>query len=146
MAGGHSAGGSLQLAELIDKYGEKIYSDLHRYAGGLNLVDALQDDSGYSPQLLISLITNLPIESNTIAAMRGGDEYVGWGIDRYLRANLIDAVNKNTYAFLLANSKNKPEKPEPTYRPGKKENDKPKPNSFATMAAAFYNAAANKES
>lgn len=149
MAGGHSAGGSLGLAELIDKYGEKIYSDLHQYAGGLNLVEALREGSGYSPRQLLLLIINLPIESATIAAMRGGDDYRGWGIDRYMFASLIDSVRENTYAFLLANSdkRKKPNEPTPAYRPeDKQKSQKTKPNSFATMAAAFYNAAANKES
>ena len=145
MAGVDSAGGSLSLAELIDKYGEQIYFDLHHYAGGLNLVEALQDGSGYSPRQLIMLISNLPMESATISAMRGDDEYRGWGVDRYMIAHLIDSVRENTYAFLMANSKKKPDKPEPTYRPGKKDDNKAKLNSFATMAGAFYTAAANKE-
>lgn len=146
MAGVDSAGGSLSLAELLDKYGEKVFFDLHHYAGGLNLVDALQYDSGYSPRQLILLIANLPVESATIAAMRGDDEFRGWGVDRYMIANLIDSVRENTYVLLAANSKRKPEKPQPTFRPEQKRKDKTQPNSFASMAAAFYNAAQHKES
>jgi hypothetical protein len=76
--------------------------------------------------------------------MRGEDDYRGWGIDQYMFASLIDSVRENTYAFLLANSKKKPEEPKPAYRPGNKDEKKSKPNSFGSMAAAVYTAA-NKE-
>lgn len=119
MAEGHAAGGSIQLAQLINQFGEHIYRDLHEYAGGLNLVDALREGSGYSPRQLLLLIKGLPVESATIAAMRGGSEFRGWGFDRYLHTTLIDAVHENTFAILAVNSQ-KPKKltpPEPTYRP-----------------------------
>lgn len=119
MAGADPAGGSLKLAELIDEHGEHIYSDLHKYAG-LNLVDALRDGSGYSPTQILLLIKGLPVESATVAALRGGDEFLGWGADRYLMTALIDAVRENTYAFVSANSKKKPKAPEPMYRPKEK--------------------------
>lgn len=138
MAGGHAAGGSLQLAGLIDEYGEHIYRDLHEYAGGLNLVDALREGSGYSPRQILILIKGLPLESATSAAIRGSQEFRGWGIDRYLRANLTDAVRQNTYVLLSANSKKKPAPPEATYRP--KEAVQPKKqnpnNPFAQRLAA----------
>lgn len=141
MEGSDPAGGSLSLADLIDKHGEKIFFDLHRYAGGLNLVKALEDDSGYSPRQLLHLIMSLPVESATMAALQGGDEFRGWGVLEYQIASLIDSVRENTYVLISANSKKKPEKPEPTYRPKQKQSQKTKPNSFAAMAAAFYNAA-----
>jgi hypothetical protein len=120
VAGGHAAGGSAGLAELIDKYGEHVYRDLHEYAGGLNLVAALRDGSGYSPRQILLLIKGLPLESATIAAMRGGVEFRGWGLDRYLSAALHDAVKENTFAFVAANSKKKPTAPEPMFRPKEK--------------------------
>lgn len=133
MAGGHAAGGSSGLAELIDQHGELIYSDLHTHCGGLNLVTALQPGSGYSPRQILILIKNLPLGSATKAAMRGGSEFDGWDIDRYLRASLIDAVNVNTHVLISANSKRKPKAPEPMYRP---DNMKPKKkaNMFSVMA------------
>lgn len=139
MAGGHAAGGSLRLAELIDEYGEYIYRDLHEYAGGLNLVDALRDGSGYSPAQLLVLIKGLPIESATVAAMRGGQEFRGWGVDRYLRVRFLDAIRENTFAFISAHSKKKVPEPEPTYRPkeqvAKKAPDASNP-FFARLQAA----------
>lgn len=125
MAGGHAAGGSAQLARLIDQYGEHIYRDLHEYAGGLNLVDALSDGSSYSPAQILLLIKGLPLESATVAAMRGDDEFRGWGVDRYLLTALIDAVRESTYILLAANSKKKPSPPKPTYRPTEKVLKKP---------------------
>lgn len=126
MAEGQPAGGSIQLAGLIDEYGEQIYRDLHQYAGGLNLVDALREGSGYSPRQILTLIKGLPLESDTAAAMRGGDDFRGWGADRYLTTSLIDAVRENTYAtIVMASGKKKPKAPEPTYRP----KDKPVPTN-----------------
>lgn len=140
MAEGHATGGSLQLAELIDQYGEHIYRDLHEYAGGLNLVGALCDGSGYCPKQILLLIKGLPLESATASAIRGGDEFRGWGFDRYLSATLIDAVRENTYAFIVANSKKKPKEPEPMYRPKEKVRQRrsaPDPkNPFAQRLAA----------
>lgn len=147
MAEGHSAGGSLQLAELIDEYGEHIYRDLHEYAGGLNLVDLLRDDSGYSPRQILLLIKGLPLESATIALMRGSEEFRGWGIDRYQRAALIDAVRENTYAFISANSKKKVAAPEPVYRPKDKVKKRStgQPNIFAQRLAGARRAKAKRD-
>jgi hypothetical protein len=138
VAESHAAGGSLQLAELIDEYGEQVFQDLHQYAGGLNLIDALSDGSSYSPRTLIVLIKGLPLESATIALMRGSEEFRGWGIDRYQQATLIDAVRENTYAFIAANSKRKPKAPEPIYRPRDKAVKKAsgQPNLFAQRLTA----------
>lgn len=134
MGGEHSAGGSSGLAELIDKYGEQIFADLHEYAGGLNLVQALRDGSGYSPRQLLTLIQHLPMESRTIAAIRGGDEYRGWGVDRYLSTNILDSINDLTYAFVSANSKRKPKPPRRSWRPDSK--PKKTSNPFAAHIAA----------
>lgn len=142
MAEGYSAGGSVGLAELIDKHGEYIYRDLHEYAGGLNLVDALREGSGYSPRQLIMLIRNLPMDSATIASIRGGEQFRGWSMDRYMVAQLIDAVQENTYVTILAaGPKRKPKAPEPTHRP---DTEKKKGNSFAAMAAQVFQAAESK--
>ena len=117
MAGSDSAGGSAGLAELIDSHGECIVADLQD-TYGVNLVSALQSGSGYSPRQLLVLIKQLPSDSRTHAALRGGDEFVGWGIDRYILATIVDAINHNTHAIVAANSgKKKPRAPKPHYRP-----------------------------
>lgn len=74
--------------------------------------------------------------------MRGGDEFRGWGIDRYMTANLIDAVRDLTFIFIKSNTDKKNQKglkePVPTYRPEaavEKKSRAPKQNMFAAMAA-----------
>lgn len=118
MDGGDPAGGSAGLAELIDKYGEQILADFQSEYG-LNLVEVLRP-GGMSPRQVLALIRQLPPESRTVAALRGGDQFQGWGVDRYLLANVIDAINQNTYAFIAANSKRKPKAPKPVPRPSAK--------------------------
>lgn len=50
--------------------------------------------------------------------MRGGDEFRGWGVDRYLYTRMVDALHENTYAVIaMGGTKKKPKPPEPTYRP-----------------------------
>src|SRR5690606_4615757 len=91
----------------------------------------------YSPKQLLALMQSLPPESRTVAAIRGGPEFLGWGADRYLMAALIDAVNQNTFAFVSANSKKKkPKPPQPVPRPSVQESKGSKPNMFALMAKA----------
>jgi hypothetical protein len=118
MDGGDQPGGSGGLAGLIDEHGEAIYADLIQYYG-INLVDALRDGSGYSPRQILVLIRQLPSESRLSAAFQGGNQFLGWGVDRYMQANLIDAVRELTFAFISANSKKKPKPPKPAYRPAK---------------------------
>ena len=117
MDGGDSAGGSHGLAKLIDKCGEQILADFQSHYG-LNLVNELRP-GGMSPRQVLALIRQLPPESRTFAALRGGEQFVGWGVDRYLMASVIDAIQQNTYAFIAANSKRKPKAPEPVKRPSK---------------------------
>lgn len=117
MDGGYAAGGSAGLAKLIDTYGEQILADFQSEYG-LNLVQVLQP-GGMSPRQVLALIRQLPPESRTVAALRGGDQFRGWGVDRYLLASVIDAINQNTFAFVSANSKRKPKAPEPVSRPTK---------------------------
>lgn len=123
----HSGGGSVSLIVLIDKVGEAILYDFQHYLN-LNLVECLRGDD-YSPVQLISLIRNLPLESRTVAALRGGEQFLGWGVDRYLMAQLIDSVNSTAYAVVASNSKRKPKAPKPIRRP-KKNTQKGENNPF----------------
>lgn len=119
MGGGDSAGGSDGLAKLIDKCGEQIQADFQSEYG-LNLVAILRPGGGYSPRMVLSLIRQLPPESRTVAFLRGGAQFQGWGVDRYLYASMVDAIRENTHAFVSANSpKRKPKAPEPVKRPSK---------------------------
>ncbi|MFD1049925.1 hypothetical protein ACFQ1S_32545, partial [Kibdelosporangium lantanae] len=74
--------------------------------------------------------------SATVAALRGGPEFRGWGPDRYLTALLVDAVQAGTYAFVSANSKRKPTPPTPVERPEKKRSRRQSAGGFAAIAKA----------
>lgn len=50
------------------------------------------------PALLLSLIARLPDTSMTTALASGGRHLFGWGQDRYLAADIYDAVNIGTLA------------------------------------------------
>ena len=137
MDGGDPAGGSAELARLIDQTGESIFADLQRYYG-VRVLDVLVDGSGLSPRQVLAYIRQLPPESATVAALRGGDQFRGWDTSAYMLANLFDAIQANTYAFISANSKRKPKAPEPFERPDIKVAKKKKPSLFAAMARAQY--------
>lgn len=81
---------------------------------------------GLSPVLVLALIKALPDSSRFIGAIAGGPEYVGWGKDRHLLADIYDAVVLNTRATGNWGS----EPPDIPYypRPGfdKQEEEKPK--------------------
>jgi hypothetical protein len=53
---------------------------------------------GPSPYFVLLLVQRLPDDSLTAALRQGGHQYLGWGTERYLQANLYDALNLNTRA------------------------------------------------
>lgn len=135
MDGGDPAGGSVELVRLINQFGECILADLkHHY--DVDLHDVLVDGSGLSPRLVIAYIRQLPPDSATVAAIRGGEQFRGWGVQAYLLANIIDSMKENTYAFVASNSKRKPKAPDPFPRP--QAQVKQKTNAFAAMARAQF--------
>lgn len=96
---------------------------------GLNLGQILEDGSGYGPRMILAMVNRLPLESPTIAEIRGGLQFVGWGVAEYQLASLIDAVRWDTYASARAAGA-RMSKPEPVERP----TAKPKTNRFAQIA------------
>jgi len=99
------------------------------------------EGSGVTPRFALSLILGLPPESATVALIRGGKQFQGWTTDRYLTAGIYNAVRELTYAFICANSKKKPNPPEPIPLPSN-EPTKPKahkPGSFAAIALSQMN-------
>lgn len=143
MDGGDAAGGSRELVRLIDEAGEYLLADLRRYYQ-IDLRDVLVDGSGLSPRLVLAYIRHLPPESATVAHLRGGQQFQGWGHELYMLANILDAIRENTYAFVASNSKRKPKPPEPFERPAVKQ--KKKTSVFASMArAAWRNRKAKSE-
>jgi hypothetical protein len=47
-----------------------------------------------------------------------------WGPVEHLLAIAVDAIQVNTWAFLSANSKTKPQRPKPLHRPGMNDPDR----------------------
>lgn len=95
----------------------------------------MRDDCEPSPREALAIIRNLPLDSATVASIRGGPQFRGWDNSVYMLANVVDAIKENTYAFVAANSKRKPQKPKPVERPAaKKKRTNPLANRFAMMA------------
>lgn len=136
MDGGDSAGGSIELARLIDEHGEALLADFLRYYN-LDLSDVLVPGSGLTSRKALALIRNLPHDSATTAAIQGGDQFRGWDGQMYMLANIVDAIKENTHVFVSANSKRRPQPPKPMPRPTTKTAE-PMANSFAAMARAAY--------
>lgn len=90
----------------------------------------------HTPRHILTFIQQFPLESKTVAALRGGEQYVGWGVDRYQFAQLIDAVNSTTYAVVASNSKRKPKAPKPVPRPQKKQTGRGENNPFRKQLQA----------
>lgn len=84
-----------------------------------------------TPTEVILLIRGLKVGSRFVAQMQGGEQYQEWNLMAYQMANIIDAINNNTYVLTAANSKRKPKAPKPTYRPGKVKNKSQ--NAFRTQ-------------
>lgn len=84
----------------------------------MNLVREMEQ--GLSPAQIIVFIRQLPLESRTVALRRGSEDFWGWGVDRYMTAQLIDSVQMVGHAVAQSNSKKKVKAPKPVYRPGKK--------------------------
>lgn len=82
------------------------------------------------------LVNQLPLASRTVAALRGGEQFNGWDVDRYFMATLIDAVNQVAYVTAAANSKRKPKAPKPVSRPTRVQKSAAENNPFRQRLAA----------
>lgn len=133
MDGGDPGGGSIALARLIDQAGEAIVADFQSEYS-LNLVDVVRTGS-HNPATLLVLVKQLPLGSRTVAALRGGEQFVGWDVDRYFLAQLIDSVNRVAYTVAAANSKRKPKAPKPTVRPSRVQKSTAQSNPFRQQLA-----------
>lgn len=97
---------------------------------GVDLVQVVEG-SGPPPSLVLELIEGLPDDSMFHALRLGGPQFLGWGVDRHIRASTYDAINVNTTA--TGNWKKSPPKPEPFPRPKTKQASKKK----ATVADLY---------
>lgn len=96
----------------------------------------MRDGSGYEPSTILLLINQLPLASRTVAALRGGEQFIGWDVDRYFLATLIDSVQQVAYVTAAANSKRKPKAPKPTSRPSRVQKNAGANNPFRQHLAA----------
>ena len=141
MDGGDPAGGSGELARLIDQYGELIVPDLLREYG-VDARDVFVEGTGVTPRFLLSLIIRLPSGSDTKAAIRGGAQFEGWDQDRYLTVGVINAVRELTNVLISVNTSKgkKPKHLDPFPVPkDKSETTQHKPGSFAFIALQHLN-------
>lgn len=144
MDGGYPAGGSAELAELIDEHGESLVADLKRFYG-VELSDVLVPGSGLSARRVLAYVRSLPLDSATVASLRGGDQFRQWDLHSYLLASVIDSINQNTYVLLSANSKRKPKPIPPVERPAQKVKANPLTSKFAAMARMARNSAVKRK-
>lgn len=102
MDGRNPAGGSFELASLIDRYGETLLPELKHYFG-IDLLEMVSDYPPRSPRYVLAHIKWLPLGSAFVAETRGGQEFRGWDQDRYMRVAQIDAQNNANWLFVMAN-------------------------------------------
>lgn len=139
MGEGDPTGGSLELARLIDRYGEFLLPELKHYFG-IDLRDLFSEAPPFSPRYILSHINWLPLGSAFVAETRGGQQFRGWDGDRYIQVALINALRTLIHVFILANKdpkKKAPEAPQPYPTPDEKSTPRSaKPGSFAFIANA----------
>lgn len=104
-----------------------------------------------TPRRVLTLIRQLPHDSATVAALRGGAEFRGWTGDRYLLALIADLLQNLVYVQVAkTNPKRKPPKPQPLPRPDDKtgragRGDSHKGPSLAEQAADMLRRKRNRE-
>jgi hypothetical protein len=99
---GDPTGGSRELAQLLDEYGEFLLPDLRHYYD-IDLRELFSEDDPLTPAFVLAHIKNLDYHSAFIAEMRGGQRFRGWDEDRYQRAAQINSQRTANYYFALAN-------------------------------------------
>lgn len=146
MDGGDSAGGSRQLARLIDEYGDVIAADLMEHYQ-VDLRDIFRPEARLTPRFLFVLLKGLPMGSRFNSEKRGGQQFAGWDESRYIQVALVNAVRALQYTYVQAHSKKKIQPPDPFPVPDRKQNTQSqvdKPGSFANVAASMVMAARKK--
>lgn len=84
---------------------------------GFNIRDVFKGRAPLS--VCMSYIQRLPHEPYSMwrAMQLGGPEHIGWSVETYKLADLMDAVQINTVISAHVGSKKAPDMPEPVYRP-----------------------------
>lgn len=142
MDGWLTGGGSRELGQLIDEYGEHLLADLLEIYG-VDLRDVLRPEAHLSPLAVLALIKGLPESSRFVAEHRGGQQFRGWDAGRYAAVATVNAVRAMQYTYVSANSKSRPKPPEPFPVPDTTVRKRSTgPNSFTAIAAAAIRKAA----
>lgn len=89
--------------------------------------------NGPAPLFVLALYEGLPDDSACAAISAGGLEYLGWGENRALLANIYDALNQNT---LVSGQWKKGKEPKfkPWPRPGERSKKKEKKQQKVSLA------------
>lgn len=125
MDGEHPGGGSLELARLIDEYGQHLVPDLNHYYR-IDLRDLFSEVDPLDPKWVLIHVANLPIASAFVAAQRGGIQFRGWGQEQYTAADMVDSLSDLAYILIMAHrDPNKPAPHPPKRYP--RPSDKPDP-------------------
>lgn len=142
MGEGNTAGGSLELAGLIDRHGEFLAPDLKHWFD-IDLRDLFSEDDPLEPSWVMMHVRCLPMSSRFMAELRGGERFIGWDEGRYMQAALIDSIRVLQYIMVLVNSdpkKKAASPPDPYPLPDqlrvKQQQQQDKPGSFAFIANA----------
>jgi len=114
-----------------------MFADFREYYG-LRVTDVFKFDGSLPIGEAAILARNLPHSSRTVAAVQGGAEYLGWDMNTYLLAALVESVQISNYMFAKVNSKKRVKAPVPVPRPGDAERRKRENmnNPFAQMVQA----------
>lgn len=119
---------------MIDEYGEGLYPDLRKYFD-IDLVEVIAG-RGPAPSLVILCVQDLPDTSLTWALIRGGRQFIGWGQDRHMLADLYDAINVNSQVSGRW-AKKAPDFPDYPRPNSTNEEEKPKKVSVADLWRRF---------
>jgi hypothetical protein len=90
---------------------------------------------------------HLPSDGAFFASRRGGPEFRGWDTDRYALVALVNAARVGNYIQTMVHRDPKRAKPAapPPFPTPDGEDHRPKPGSFAAIAASMFAAQRHKE-
>ncbi|QHB36913.1 tail assembly chaperone [Mycobacterium phage Roary] len=142
-------GGSLALADLLDKYGEVLIPDLKHYYG-MDLRDLFSEEHPLEPRWVLAHIIYLPTESAYVAERRGGQQFRGWNPSWYALVATVNGIRALNHMYILSHigkNSSKPKAPEPYPIPevDRSKTEAPKANSFAGIAASMMAASRRKK-
>ncbi len=113
----------------------------------VDLRDLFKDEDPLSPRYVLALIMGLPTDGAFYASRRGGQQFRGWDVDRYALVAQVNAQRATNHIMMMVNRDPKKPKPAPPdYFPIPDEDkpSKPKPGSFAAIAASMMAAQRRK--